>query len=104
LNTVYSVGIAGIGSYVPSKVITNEDLSKLVDTSNEWIVQRTGIRERRIVDDSTSTSDIATIAAKRALQDGNITPEEIDLILVATLLLIWRSLRQLALFRKILVQ
>jgi len=84
LNTVYSVGIAGIGSYVPSKVITNEDLSKLVDTSNEWIVQRTGIRERRIVDDSTSTSDIATIAAKRALQDGNITPEEIDLILVAT--------------------
>ena len=84
MNTVYSVGIAGIGSYVPSKVITNEDLSKLVDTSNEWIVQRTGIRERRIVDDSTSTSDIATIAAKRALQDGNITPEEIDLILVAT--------------------
>lgn len=84
MNTVYSVGIAGIGSYVPEKVITNEDLSKLVDTSDEWIVQRTGIRERRIVDDSTSTSDIATIAAKRALQDGEILPEEIDLILVAT--------------------
>jgi len=84
LNTVYPVGIAGIGSYVPEKVITNEDLSKLVDTSDEWIVQRTGIRERRIVDDNTSTSDIATIAAKRALQDGNITPEGIDLILVAT--------------------
>lgn len=84
MNTAYSVGIAGIGSYVPSKVITNEDLSKLVDTSDEWIVQRTGIRERRIVDDNTSTSDIATIAARRALQDGEILPEEIDLILVAT--------------------
>ena len=84
MNKVHSVGIAGIGSYVPSKVITNEDLSKLVDTSNEWIVQRTGIRERRIVDDNTSTSDIATIAARRALQDGEILPEEIDLILVAT--------------------
>jgi 3-oxoacyl-[acyl-carrier-protein] synthase-3 len=84
LNTVYPVGIAGIGSYVPEKVITNEDLSKLVDTSDEWIVQRTGIRERRIVDDNTSTSDIATIAARRALQDGEILPEEIDLILVAT--------------------
>lgn len=84
MNTVYPVGIAGIGSYVPEKVITNEDLSKLVDTSDEWIVQRTGIRERRIVDDNTSTSDIATIAARRALQDGEILPEEIDLILVAT--------------------
>jgi len=84
LNSVYSVGIAGIGSYVPPKVITNEDLSKLVDTSNEWIIERTGIRERRVVDNNTSTSDIATIAAKRALEDGNISPEEIDLILVAT--------------------
>lgn len=84
MNTVYPVGIAGIGSYVPEKAITNEDLSKLVDTSDEWIVQRTGIRERRIVDDNTSTSDIATIAARRALQDGEILPEEIDLILVAT--------------------
>ncbi len=84
MNSVYSVGIAGIGSYVPPKVITNEDLSKLVDTSNEWIIERTGIRERRVVDNNTSTSDIATIAAKRALEDGNISPEEIDLILVAT--------------------
>lgn len=84
MNSVDYVGIAGIGSYIPPKIITNDDISKLVDTSDEWIVERTGIRERRVVDKDTSTSDIATIAAKRALQDGGISPEEIDLILVAT--------------------
>lgn len=78
------VGISGIGSYVPEKVITNHDIAKIVDTSNEWIVERTGIRERRIVQKDTTTSDIATIAAKRALEDGGILPEEIDLIIVAT--------------------
>ena len=78
------VGISGIGSFLPEKVVTNEDLSKIVDTSNEWIVERTGIRERRIVNDDISTSDIATIAAKRALEDGGILPEDIDLIIVAT--------------------
>lgn len=84
MNSVDYVGIAGIGSYIPPKIITNDDISKLVDTSDEWIVERTGIRERRVVDKDTSTSDIATIAAKRVLQDGGISPEEIDLILVAT--------------------
>ncbi len=84
MNNLYSVGITGIGSYIPDKVVTNYDLSKIVDTSNEWIIERTGIRERRIVESDVSTSDIATIAAKRALEDGNINPEEIDLIIVAT--------------------
>lgn len=79
-----SVGLTGIGSYVPDKAVTNEDLSRIVDTSNEWIVERTGIRERRIVDYYTSTSDIATKAALRALEDGNTSPEEIDMIIVAT--------------------
>ena len=83
MNKLYSVGITGIGSYVPEKVITNFDISKIVDTSDEWIVERTGIRERRIVDKNVSTSDIATIAAK-ALEDGNISANEIDLIIVAT--------------------
>lgn len=64
MNSVDYVGIAGIGSYIPPKIITNDDISKLVDTSDEWIVERTGIRERRVVDKDTSTSDIATIAAK----------------------------------------
>ena len=80
----YSVGISGVGSYVPEKVITNLDLSKLVDTSDEWIIERTGIKERRVVEKHIATSDIATLAAKNALKDGNIAPEEIDLIIVAT--------------------
>lgn len=78
------VGISGIGSYVPDKVITNFDLSRMVDTSNEWIVDRTGIEERRVVEDNIAASDIATIAAKRALEDGKTSPEDIDLIIVAT--------------------
>ncbi|CCQ93563.1 3-oxoacyl-(acyl-carrier-protein) synthase III [[Clostridium] ultunense Esp] len=84
MNSLYSVGITGIGSYVPEKVITNYDLCEIVDTSNEWIVERTGIQERRIVDQSLSTSDIGTIAANKALEDSNTNPKEIDLIIVAT--------------------
>ncbi len=78
------VGISGIGSYVPDRIITNDDLAKIVDTSNEWIIERTGIEERRIAEDNVSTSDIASIAAERALKDANVDPEEIDLIVVAT--------------------
>lgn len=85
MNNHYSVDITGIGSYVPEKALTNLDLGKMVDTSNEWIVERTGIKERRIVDEGISTSDIGTIAAERALEDGEIAPEEIDLIIVATI-------------------
>ena len=79
-----SVGITGIGSFVPEKIVTNDDLAKLVDTSNEWILERTGIRERRIAERDISTSDLSTKAALKALQDANLKSEEIDLIIVAT--------------------
>ena len=79
-----SVGISGVGSYVPEKILTNDDLSKMVDTNNEWIVSRTGIEERRIVDKDIACSEIATKAALKALEDANVNPEDIDLIIVAT--------------------
>lgn len=84
MNRLDSVSITGIGSYTPEKVVTNVDLSKLVDTSNEWIVERTGIRERRIVEEGVSTSDIATKSAEKAIEDAGILSEDIDLIIVAT--------------------
>ncbi|WP_312521054.1 beta-ketoacyl-ACP synthase III [Anaerospora sp.] len=77
-------GIIGIGSYVPEKVITNGDLEKIIDTSDTWIVERTGIRERRVVGAEQATSDLATIAAERALADAGVSAEELDLIIVAT--------------------
>ena len=79
-----SVGILGIGTYVPEKVLTNKDMEKIVDTSDEWIVERTGIRQRHIADADTATSDLATIAAQRALDNAKISASEIDLIIVAT--------------------
>ena len=79
-----SAKIVGIGSYAPPKVLTNKDLEKMVDTSNEWIIGRTGIRERHIADDKTANSDIGLEAAKKALEDAQVKPEELDLIVVAT--------------------
>jgi len=79
-----AVGILGMGSCLPDKIVTNLDLEKIVDTSDEWIVDRTGIKARRIADEDTATSDIATKAAERALQDAGIPASEIDLIIVAT--------------------
>ena len=79
------VGIIAIGSYVPEKVLTNHDLEKMVETSDEWIVTRTGIKERRIAAPEQTTSDIATIAAQRALAKANMTAAEIELIIVATI-------------------
>jgi 3-oxoacyl-[acyl-carrier-protein] synthase III len=76
--------IIGTGSYLPEKILTNDELSKLVDTSDEWITTRTGIRERRIAAEGESTSDMASTAAKRALESAGIKAEEIDLIIVAT--------------------
>jgi 3-oxoacyl-[acyl-carrier-protein] synthase-3 len=81
---LYSAGIIGTGSYLPEKVITNKDLEQIVDTSNEWIVKRTGIRERRIAEDCQATSDLATNAALLALEDAELTAKDIDLILIAT--------------------
>ncbi len=78
------VQIAGTGSYLPEKKLTNADLEKMVDTTDEWIVTRTGIRERRIASDRQSTSDLAAEAAKAALKDAGLKAIEIELIIVAT--------------------
>ena len=82
--TLRPAGLVGLGHYVPERVLTNADLEKLVDTSNEWIVERTGIRERRLVAPDQSLADIAENAARAALADANLTIDQIDLIIVAT--------------------
>ncbi|WP_416828736.1 beta-ketoacyl-ACP synthase III [Ectobacillus polymachus] len=79
-----NAGIVGIGRYVPEKVLTNLDLEKMVDTSDEWIRTRTGIEERHIAADDEDTSDMALKAAEEAIKDAGISPEEIELILVST--------------------
>ncbi|MBI5574551.1 MAG: ketoacyl-ACP synthase III [Elusimicrobia bacterium] len=79
------IEIIGIGSYLPEKILTNAELEKMVATSDEWITTRTGIKERRIAKDMEATSDLAIQSAKRALKKANITPEEIDAIIVATI-------------------
>ncbi len=78
------VGVLGVGHYVPEKVMTNHDFEKILDTSDEWIRTRTGIEERRFAREDEDTSDMAYEAAKQALADANLTAEDIDLILVAT--------------------
>ena len=75
--------IIGTGSYVPERIVTNEDLAKLVETSDEWIVTRTGIHERRIAVEE-GTSAMASRAAERALENAGIKAEELDIILMAT--------------------
>jgi len=80
-----SCSIAGVGSYVPKKVLTNADLEKMVDTSDEWITTRTGIKERHIAAAQEFTSDMAAEAAKKAMAHAGITPEQIDLITIATI-------------------
>jgi len=76
--------IAGTGSYLPEKVVTNEDLEKRIDTSDEWIRERTGIKRRHVAADGESTSDMALIAAQRAMDAAGVTADDLDLILVAT--------------------
>src|SRR5262249_59851376 len=76
--------IIGMGAYAPKRVLSNADLEKMVDTSHEWIVQRSGIHERRIVDESEATSDLAVRAAQQALDRANLVPEDIDFIVVGT--------------------
>ncbi len=76
--------IVGTGSAVPEGILTNRDFEKIVETSDEWIVSRSGIRERHVTDDQTATSDLASLAARRALEEAKISPEELDLIMVAT--------------------
>lgn len=81
---MYRSRVAGVGSYLPEKVITNFDLEKMVDTSNEWIVQRTGIEKRHVAADDQGCSDLCVEASKKALADAKMTIDQIDLILVAT--------------------
>lgn len=78
------IKIVGSGFYVPERVLTNADLEKLVDTSDEWIVTRTGIKERRVLGDDQATSDLAVEAGKKALKNAKLKIKDIDLILVAT--------------------
>jgi len=80
-----SCSIAAVGSYVPSRILTNADLEKMVETSDEWITTRTGIKERRIAANDEYTSDLAAKAAKRALEKAGVSPEQLDLIIVATI-------------------
>lgn len=83
-STLLSSGILGVGATVPKNVMTNEDWAKLVDTSDEWIRTRTGIVERRIAEEDTSTCDLATDAAKKALQHAGIRAKDLDMIIVGT--------------------
>jgi len=78
------IGILGIGAYVPEGVLTNADLEKIVDTTDEWIRERTGITTRHRADEKTATSDLAKEAARRAVADAGLTPEDLDVIMVAT--------------------
>jgi 3-oxoacyl-[acyl-carrier-protein] synthase-3 len=76
--------ITGVGAYLPARVLTNAELAERVDTSDEWIVERTGIRERRVAGDGEKTSDLAIAAARQALERAELTGADIDLIVVAT--------------------
>jgi 3-oxoacyl-[acyl-carrier-protein] synthase-3 len=76
--------IVGTGSYLPEKILTNADFEKLIETSDQWIVERTGIRERHVAAEGELTSDLAAIAARRALEMAGVTPSSVDLLIVAT--------------------
>jgi len=76
--------IAGTGSYLPEKVLTNHDLERMVDTSDQWIVERTGIRRRHLAADGQTTCDLAEQAARRAMEAAGVGPSDIDLVIVAT--------------------
>jgi 3-oxoacyl-[acyl-carrier-protein] synthase-3 len=84
LSQLQRVKISALGTYVPPRLLTNADLEKLVDTNDQWIMDRVGIRERHIVDKGVATSDLAVEAAKKALAERGIDPSDLDLIIVAT--------------------
>jgi len=81
---VRRVEIKSLATYVPPKLLTNADLEKMVETSDEWILQRTGIKQRHIVDPGVATSDLAAEAAKKAIEKAGLTPDDIDVIIVGT--------------------
>src|SRR4051812_16853421 len=81
----YSAILAGTGSHTPERRLTNDDLSKMVDTNDEWITQRTGIKERRIAGPDDTTASLGTVAARRAIEAAGLEPKDIELIVVATI-------------------
>ncbi|MBI4880801.1 MAG: ketoacyl-ACP synthase III [Planctomycetes bacterium] len=85
MTAVRRVGIRGTGACVPERVLSNDDLQKMVDTSDEWITTRTGIKERRIIADDKATSDLAIEASEKALADAGISAADLDMIIVATI-------------------
>lgn len=85
MQQIHSASITGIGSYLPAKVLTNYDLEKMVDTSDDWIIQRTGIRERRIIENGMTTSDLGAQASLKAIEDAGIAPTDIDMIITSTI-------------------
>ena len=84
MNQKISIGITGTGKALPEKILTNKDLETMVDTDDQWIRSRTGIGSRRVADRDTATSDLATESALKALEDSGLAPEDVDLIIVAT--------------------
>jgi 3-oxoacyl-[acyl-carrier-protein] synthase-3 len=84
LKHVRGARIAGTGSYVPPRVLTNQDLERIVETSDEWIVSRTGIKERHLVEKGVASSDLAAEAARKALAEAGVSPEEVQLQIVGT--------------------
>jgi len=85
MNQDKKVGIIGLGKYLPDNIMTNADLENIVDTSSEWIIQRTGIKERRIAATNEATSDMALAAAENALKNAKLKPSDLDMIIVATI-------------------
>ncbi len=83
-STLAGIGIIGLGAYAPERVMTNDDWAQYVDTSDEWITQRTGIKERRIAADDQGTADLATAAARKALADAGLDAQDLDEIIIAT--------------------
>ncbi|PIW30305.1 MAG: 3-oxoacyl-ACP synthase, partial [Rhodospirillales bacterium CG15_BIG_FIL_POST_REV_8_21_14_020_66_15] len=82
--TMHRSIILGCGSYLPERVVTNDELAQRVDTTDEWIVERTGIRQRHLAEEGQYTSDLAVIAAERAIEDSGIAADDIDLVILAT--------------------
>ena len=84
MTDTFKAVVAGTGSYLPEKILTNKDLEKTLDTTDVWITERTGISERRIAAEDESASTMAARAGKQALEAGGISPDEVDLIIVCT--------------------
>ena len=85
MKAVRSAKIVGTGMSVPERIMTNEDFARIVETNDEWIVQRTGMKERRIAGNDQATSDLAVEASRAALQDAGLAPEDVDLVICATI-------------------